>query len=326
MRACSLGQDKMQRAFDAFDTDKSGHLDLQEFQKAIESLNLELTQRQFLELVTEVDADASGQISKEEFEVAMEKLSADLTEVAGRKDHIKIVLTFCIAWIVVGSIIFCGIEEWSGIESVYFAFVTLTTVGLGDVFPNSQKGQVFLVFFCLIGLGSLAVLFELLQRLMDDINEKKRQLQEKARNAAVKRRKIKFDRMGRVMSRGKKLMGRVSRRASSFRGPRGRAATEGNSTSAAPLNNTARKKLSFFAKAPNKPIRRQNDDSHSSGRKSLKSMNTSMLEVTYDSNVMNPLELLATSIVDADEEDTTCDHVDNPMRCVGKIGTGVDVV
>ena len=55
-------------------------------------------------------------------------------------------------------------------------------------------------------------------------------------------------------------------------------------------------------------------------------MNTRMLEVTYDSNVMNPLELLATSIVDADEEDTTCDHVDNPMRCVGKIGTGVDVV
>ena len=45
-----MGSDKVQKAFDAFDTDKSGELDLNEFREAINSLGMTLTDKQFLEV------------------------------------------------------------------------------------------------------------------------------------------------------------------------------------------------------------------------------------------------------------------------------------
>ncbi|KNC50957.1 uncharacterized protein AMSG_07212 [Thecamonas trahens ATCC 50062] len=50
--------------------------------------------------------------------------------------------------------IFYGLEEWSFFESVYWAFVTVFTIGLGDFAPTTQTSRgVFLVF----AVGVLAV-------------------------------------------------------------------------------------------------------------------------------------------------------------------------
>lgn len=43
-------------------------------------------------------------------------------------------------------------------ETFYFCFITLTTVGLGDFVPSTVTGEEFLLFFSTIGLGMLAVL------------------------------------------------------------------------------------------------------------------------------------------------------------------------
>jgi Ca2+-binding EF-hand superfamily protein len=58
---------QVQRAFRAFDTDKSGFLSYGEFRNALLSLGIRLTDADFRELVAKYDTNADGQISYDEF-------------------------------------------------------------------------------------------------------------------------------------------------------------------------------------------------------------------------------------------------------------------
>lgn len=43
------------------------------------------------------------------------------------------------------------IEDWTAVESFYFAVITISTVGYGDFIPSSRAGKLFTVFYVLIG-------------------------------------------------------------------------------------------------------------------------------------------------------------------------------
>lgn len=57
--------------------------------------------------------------------------------------------------IVVGTIGFHFIENISWRESIYLATATVTTVGYGDIAPQTPLGQVFTTFFMLVGVGTV---------------------------------------------------------------------------------------------------------------------------------------------------------------------------
>lgn len=55
--------------------------------------------------------------------------------------------------------LFTYFEDWPYITSVYYSFVTLTTIGFGDYVPTFQNGQVtisiiFFMFECLVKVES----------------------------------------------------------------------------------------------------------------------------------------------------------------------------
>mmetsp|Transcript_21014 Transcript_21014/g.21132 ORF Transcript_21014/g.21132 Transcript_21014/m.21132 type:complete len:148 (-) Transcript_21014:71-514(-) len=63
----------------------------------------------------------------------------------------------------IGTFSMMAIEGWSIVDSGYWACVTITTVGYGDMFPVTVGGKVFTIFYCLVGtvymakaLGNLA--------------------------------------------------------------------------------------------------------------------------------------------------------------------------
>ena len=60
--------------------------------------------------------------------------------------------------LVAGTIIFMVIEGFSPIDSFYFCFITLATIGYGDLSPATDLGKIVTVIYGIAGLGIIAAL------------------------------------------------------------------------------------------------------------------------------------------------------------------------
>jgi hypothetical protein len=50
------------------------------------------------------------------------------------------------------------VEGWSFVDVVYFALVTITTVGYGDLSPTKAGSKVFTMIYALVGIGFIGAL------------------------------------------------------------------------------------------------------------------------------------------------------------------------
>jgi hypothetical protein len=48
------------------------------------------------------------------------------------------------AYIVLGALVFSNLEDWTLSDSIYFSFITLTTVGFGDFVPHPRYKNILL--------------------------------------------------------------------------------------------------------------------------------------------------------------------------------------
>ena len=60
--------------------------------------------------------------------------------------------------LVAGTIIFMIIEGFSPIDSFYFSFITLATIGYGDFSPSTDIGKLVTVLYRFAGLGIMSAL------------------------------------------------------------------------------------------------------------------------------------------------------------------------
>ncbi|KAL2869013.1 potassium channel family protein [Aspergillus lucknowensis] len=72
-------------------------------------------------------------------------------------------------YLLVGALVFATIEGWSFLDAVYFADVTLFTVGFGDFAPKTTLGRALLVPYTLIGVISLGLVIGSIRELMLDL-------------------------------------------------------------------------------------------------------------------------------------------------------------
>jgi len=76
--------------------------------------------------------------------------------------EVKVALTALFVMIVIGTVAYHQIEEWSWVSSFYFTVATLTTVGYGDLYPTSELSRLFTACFALAGvtiaLGSIGII------------------------------------------------------------------------------------------------------------------------------------------------------------------------
>lgn len=62
-------------------------------------------------------------------------------------------LSFTGAMILTATLVFSFIEGWSLLDAAFFAVVTISTVGYGDLVPQTLAGRLFCMFYILLGLG-----------------------------------------------------------------------------------------------------------------------------------------------------------------------------
>ncbi|XP_057371855.1 TWiK family of potassium channels protein 7-like [Daphnia carinata] len=82
---------------------------------------------------------------------------------------VSVVLAFLVGYICIGAAVFSAWEEWSYLDGAYFSFITLSTIGFGDLVPGSkvlEQGQTKLVaciVYLVVGLAMIAMSFNLVQ-------------------------------------------------------------------------------------------------------------------------------------------------------------------
>ena len=59
--------------------------------------------------------------------------------------------------LLVGTLVYSVIEDWSLVDSFYFSSVALTVVGFGDLTPSTDLSKIFTVFYIFSGVAIVAV-------------------------------------------------------------------------------------------------------------------------------------------------------------------------
>ncbi len=77
------------------------------------------------------------------------------------------------SYVLVGALVFSSWEKWNFIDGSYFCFVSLLTIGFGDLVPGqavkeytdntSQSKLIVCAFYLLIGMSLIAMCFNLMQ-------------------------------------------------------------------------------------------------------------------------------------------------------------------
>jgi hypothetical protein len=115
---------ELKLAFEHYDADDSGLLNLREFRSALTDLEIELTETQFTKLVVEID-DGSRQIDREEFKACAVRLNLPLGRAGRTRVRMWVSVGLSVLWMAIGTLAFEALEDaWSHFDAFYFSVVT----------------------------------------------------------------------------------------------------------------------------------------------------------------------------------------------------------
>lgn len=72
---------------------------------------------------------------------------------AFRDGRVRAILAFTLALVFWASVFYHFVEGWSWLDSIYFSVIAVSTVGFGDISPETAVGKIFTMFYIVIGLG-----------------------------------------------------------------------------------------------------------------------------------------------------------------------------
>lgn len=75
------------------------------------------------------------------------------------------VLVSAAAMLAGGTYVFHRVEGWGLLDALYFCVISLTTVGYGDLTPQTDTGKAMAIVYILLGLGIVMALVTTLAQL-----------------------------------------------------------------------------------------------------------------------------------------------------------------
>jgi len=76
---------------------------------------------------------------------------------------ISICIMILICYITSGAALFHELQKWGVLESLYFCFTALSTIGFGDLQPKDEIGMYAASAYIIVGMAIVAMCFSLIQ-------------------------------------------------------------------------------------------------------------------------------------------------------------------
>lgn len=161
MRFLALLMDEQNiRTFHKYDKDESGQLNSNEFKVALHDLGYRVTDDDVRLIMEEVNICDTTLVTIEEFGQAMILLQYPDAKYKKIRQTAMLVALVNLSWVLIGTICFMHLESWTFVESLWFCWETLMTIGLGDLVPHTEAGRWFNIIYSFIGLGQLSLLLQ----------------------------------------------------------------------------------------------------------------------------------------------------------------------
>ncbi len=74
-----------------------------------------------------------------------------------KKEETKALLAATTLIMLMGTFFYHFVEDMTFVDSFYFSFVTLATIGYGDLHPVTDIGKIFTVIYGILGLGLVSL-------------------------------------------------------------------------------------------------------------------------------------------------------------------------
>ncbi len=120
------------------------------------------------------------------FILTLQRLIKSLAE-AFKDEETKALLGLTLALLASGTFFYTTVEKFSILDAFYFSFMTLTTVGYGDLAPSTAIGKLFSVFYVMLGLGIISLFVARIAKGYIDYSTRQTQLKKKVSNKNLNR-------------------------------------------------------------------------------------------------------------------------------------------
>ena len=88
--------------------------------------------------------------------ISVKKLFSSFLGILKKEDS-RALFVLLAATLLCGTIFYSTVEKLSPLDSLYLSFMTLTTIGYGDVHPVTDLGKIFTMVYATVGLGIMAM-------------------------------------------------------------------------------------------------------------------------------------------------------------------------
>tara|TARA_Y100000310_G_C20337056_1_gene648015 strand:- start:8 stop:352 length:345 start_codon:yes stop_codon:yes gene_type:complete len=85
-----------------------------------------------------------------------------------------------------GTLLYHSVEEWGYLDSAYFMVITATTIGYGDVTPQTNIGKIITIIYSFIGVAFMLYLVSTVSHFVFE-----KRMEEKVEDIRQTRAKIK---------------------------------------------------------------------------------------------------------------------------------------
>src|SRR3712207_6330000 len=94
-----------------------------------------------------------GGVGMSRFDGPILRFARTLRRAWTRSGDFRVLVYLVIILLLGGTVFYSIVEGWSPLDSFYFSATTLTTVGFGDLAPQTALGKIGTVLYLFVGLG-----------------------------------------------------------------------------------------------------------------------------------------------------------------------------